>query len=196
MAVVIFDLTITTTVTLIKKLFLLLFSICLCSAAYAQIEVVQLQSKGFSATGFGAFLNLSLPVTQSDAIIAEGAFYYFKHDGNNIAIAPLLAGYRRLLNDPDYGFYVEPVLGYSFGATDIQKMDAADNYLFKHDGNELDQMVTGATAGLGFGYLFEPSGPVQFNISIRYEHTFVSGDPSLNVLALRISHSFSFGRRD
>jgi len=181
---------------LIKKLFSFVLFMGIYSATYAQIEVVQLQSKGFSATGFGAFLNFSFPITQNDAVVAEGAFYYFKHSGNNVAIAPVLAGYRRLLTGLDYGFYVEPVLGYSFGATDIQKTDAAGNYIFNPNGNEIDQKVTGATAGLGFGYLFEPSGPIQFNISIRYEHTFVSGDPSLNVLALRISHSFSFGRRD
>ena len=182
--------------SLIKKLFLFSFTMCIYLTTNAQVEVARLQSKGFSATGFGAFLNLSLPITENDAIIAEGAFYYFKHNDNNVAIAPLLVGYRHLLAGPDYGFYLEPVVGYSFGATDIQKTDGAGNFLFNPNGNEVDQKVTGATTGLGFGYLFEPSGPVQFNISIRYEHTFVSGDPSLNVLALRISHSFSFGRRD
>jgi len=181
---------------LIKKLLLFSFCTCIYLTANAQVEVARLQSKDFSATGFGAFLNFSFPVTQDDAVIAEGAFYYFKHNDNNVAIAPVLLGYRHLLTGPDYGFYLEPVLGYSFGATDIQKTDGAGNYLFKPDGNELGQKVTGATAGLGFGYLFEPSGRIQFNLSIRYEHTFVSGDPSLNVLALRLSHSFSFGRRD
>ena len=64
---------------LIKKLLLFSFCTCIYLTANAQVEVARLQSKDFSATGFGAFLNFSFPVTQDDAVIAEGAFYYFKH---------------------------------------------------------------------------------------------------------------------
>ena len=93
----------------------------------------------------------------------------------------------------DYGFYVEPVAGYTFGATDIQAVDANGTPLTNANGDQLDQKVAGPVGGLGFGYLFPQSGAIRFNISLRYEHTFVTGGyPSLNIIALRISHSFSF----
>ena len=56
-----------------KKLFLFAVFTCIYSATYSQIEVAQLQSKGISATGFGAFINVSVPITQNDAIIAGEA---------------------------------------------------------------------------------------------------------------------------
>ncbi len=96
----------------------------------------------------------------------------------------------------DSGFYVEPVAGYTFGATDIQVYDANGTPLYKSNGDEMDQKVSGPDAGLGFGYLFQESGPIRFNISLRYEHTFVNGDPATNVISLRLSHAFSFGGRN
>jgi hypothetical protein len=179
-----------------KKLFLLCIPVFFFTAAHAQIEVAHLQSKNFNATGFGGFLNFAIPLTDADAVTIEGGLYYFSNNGYHEAVAPVLVGYRHLFSDYDYGFYAEPFAGYSFGATDIQKLDANGNALYKPNGNELDQKVTGATAGLGFGYLFQQSGPIRFNIGLRYEHVFVSGDPVLNIFSLRISHSFSFGRRD
>lgn len=177
----------------IKKLFLLGIFITVYTAASAQIEVAHLTSKGFSATGFGGFLNLSVPVSDDNAVIVEGGVFVFSKDGYHEAVAPVLAGFRHMLTGTDNGFYVEPVAGYVFGGTDIQAVDANGNGLNKPDGSELDRKVTGPDAGLGFGYLFEPSGPITFNISLRYEHTFVTGiDPPLNIISLRISHSFSF----
>ena len=184
------------TITPIKKILLLAVAMFAFFAAQAQIEVAHLQSKGFTATGFGGFLNFAIPITDADAATVEGGFYYFSHDDFNVAVAPVILGYRHLFSDYDYGFYAEPFAGYSFGATDIQKLDANGGALYKPGGGELDQKVTGATAGLGFGYLFQQSGPIRFNIGLRYEHVFVSGDPVLSIFSLRISHSFSFGRRD
>ncbi|MCR8557763.1 hypothetical protein KXD93_08930 [Mucilaginibacter sp. BJC16-A38] len=178
---------------LIKKLFLSALFLCLFSVSYAQIEVAHLSSKNFSATGFGGFLNFSIPISQTDAAIVEGGVYVFSSGGYHEAVAPVLAGYRHLFSAyDDYGFYVEPVVGYTFGGTDIQAYKG-DTPLYKPNGDQLDQKVSGPDAGLGFGYLFQESGRIRFNISLRYEHAFVTGgDPSLNIIALRISHSFSF----
>ena len=184
----------TITKNLIKKLLLPAILVCLFSASHAQIEVAHLSSKDFSATGIGGFLNFAIPINETNAGIVEGAVYVFSNSGSHEAVAPVLVGYRHLLSTyDDFGFYVEPVAGYTFGATDIQAYSADGTPLTKPNGDEVDQKVAGPVAGLGFGYLFQQSGPIRFNISLRYEHTFVAGgDPSLNVIAIRISHSFSF----
>jgi hypothetical protein len=184
----------TVTIQLFKKLLLPAILVCLFSASQAQVEVAHLTSKGFNATGFGGFLNIAIPIDDSNAGIVEGAVYVFSSEGSHAAVAPAMIGYRHLLSDgADYGFYVEPVAGYTFGATDIQAYDANGTPLTNANGDELDQKVAGPVGGLGFGYLFPESGAIRFNISMRYEHTFVTGGyPSLNIIALRISHSFSF----
>ena len=178
----------------LKKLLLPAVLVCLFSVAHAQIEVAHISSKDFNATGFGGFLNFSIPIDETNAGIVEGGVYVFSSNGYHEAVAPVLLGYRHLFTDGnDYGFYVEPVAGYTFGATDIQAYDANGTPLTKANGDELDQKVAGPVGGLGIGYLFQQSGAIRFNISLRFEHTFVTGgDPSLNIIALRISHSFSF----
>jgi hypothetical protein len=138
--------------------------------ASAQIEVAHLQSKGFSATGFGGFLNFAIPITETDAATVEGGVYVFSDQGYHEAIAPVLVGWRHLLSDGDHGFYVEPVAGYTFGATDIQLYDANGDALYKANGDQLDQKIAGVATGASFGYLFEQSGRIRFNISLRYEH--------------------------
>jgi opacity protein-like surface antigen len=180
-------------IQLIKKLLLAAVLVCLFSAARAQVEVAHISSKDFNATGFGGFLNFAIPIDDANAAIVEGGVYVFSSDDSHEAVAPVLVGYRHLLTDGnDYGFYVEPVAGYTFGATDIQAYDG-NTPLYQANGDQLDQKVAGPVGGLGFGYLFQQSGPIRFNISLRYEHTFVTGGyPSLNIIALRISHSFSF----
>jgi len=178
---------------LIKKLLLCVIFLFVWAAASAQVEVARLQSKGFSATGFGGFLNFGIPITETDAAIVEGGVYVFTDQGYHEAIAPVLVGWRHLITGTDNGFYVEPVAGYTFGATDIQLYDTNGNALYKANGDQLDQKIAGIATGVGFGYLFEQSGPIRFNISLRYEHTFeFSGNPALNIIALRLSHSFSF----
>ena len=181
------------TMNLIKKLLLPALLVCVFSVSHAQIEVAHLSSKGFSATGFGGFLNVAIPIDDANAGIVEGAVYVFAHDGYHEAVAPALVGLRHLLSAyDDYGLYVEPVAGYTFGATDIQAY-SGNTPLYKPNGDQLDQKVSGPVTGLTFGYLFQESGPVRFNLSLRYEHTFVTGGfPALNIVALRISHSFSF----
>jgi hypothetical protein len=191
-----------------KKLFLFCLSFCLYSAAYAQIEVANLMTKtispngtgtlvsqNFSAIGFGGFLNLGFPVSETGAITTEGGIYYFAKNDNQIFMVPVLAGYRYIFTG-DYGWYVEPKFGYTFGSTDIQKYDAIGNPLNQTNGKPLNQKVTGMTTGIGFGYLFPVIGRLRLNIGLRYEHTFVTGDPSPSVLSLRISHTFAFGGKD
>ncbi len=177
---------------LIKKLFFVIVFLLIYCTASAQIEVAHLTSKNFSATGFGSFLNVSIPFDDANAGIIEGGVYVFSNGGYHEAVAPVLLGFRHLLSDTDYGFYVEPVAGYTFGGTDLQETDANGNAINEPDGTEINRKVAGFDTGLGFGYLFEQSGPIRFNISLRYEHSFVKNDPALNIIAIRISHSFSF----
>lgn len=160
---------------------------------HAQIEVAHLNSKSFSATGFGAFLNFAVPVSEYGSISAEAGFYYFKKDDNNVALVPLLLGYRHMLQEPDAGFYIEPNAGYNIGATDIQKRDEEGNLVYGIDGI-LERQVKGATTGLGVGYIFP--GSFSFNIGLRYQRVFVSDDPALNLFSLRLSHPLSFRRRE
>jgi hypothetical protein len=191
-----------------KKLLLFCLLFCLYSAVYAQIEVAHLMTKtispaadgrlvsrNFSAIGFGGFLNLGFPVSETGAVTTEGGIYYFAKDVHQIFMVPVLAGYRYILTG-DYGWYVEPKFGYTFGSTDIQKYDATGNPADQTNGKPLNQKVTGVTTGLGFGYLFPVIGRLRLNAGLRYEHTFVTGDPSPGVLSLRISHTFAFGGKD
>lgn len=165
------------------------------SLAHAQIEVAHLSSKGFSANGFGAFLNFTVPVAEYGAISAEGAFYYFKKGNDHLAMVPFLLGYRYMLQDPESGVYVEPNAGYNIGASDIQKYDENGNIMFDPaTGAILERQVKGFTAGLGAGYIF--SGTFALNLGLRYQRVFVPADPSLNLFSLRISYPLSFRRRE
>ncbi len=198
-----------------KKLFLFCLSFCLYLTVNAQIDVARLMTKtqlhnsagtaqtwqNISSTGFGSFLNFGFDLSQGDAITAEGGFYYFGYQGSSIYSAPCLISYRHLLTSSDYsnndhGFYIEPAAGYTFGDTDIQESDAGGHPLYLANGNPQNQKTAGPAAAVSFGYLFEPSGWIRFNIGLRFEHTFVQGDPATNVISLRISHAFSFGTRN
>lgn len=159
----------------------------------AQIEVAHLAFKGFSATGFGGFLNVAVPVTEGNSITAEAGFYSFKKDDDLTVIVPFLLGYRYTLNGSGTGLYIEPTAGYTIGGSDIQKTNQFNSPIVV-DGKFAEQKVVGVTSGIGTGYIFP--GSLAFNIGMRYQHVFVSKDPALNLFSLRISHSFSFGRRD
>jgi hypothetical protein len=178
----------------LKKTIILCLSFIVCSFSYAQLEIAHLSTKNFSAIGFGGFLNVSIPVSDASYITAEAGLYVFSHSEHNVALLPVLAGYRYTLNGTGTGLYVEPNAGYSFGGSDIQKYGPNGFPVYDANGNEVDQKVTGATAGLDFGYLFEPTGRIQFNISLRYEHVF--SEAGQNMFSLRIAHAFTFGRRE
>jgi outer membrane receptor protein involved in Fe transport len=193
-----------------KRFTLLIAGLCCCSASFAQIDVAILMMKtqlpgpnylqtwqNISAVGFGTFLNFGFALPQHDEITVEAGFHYFNYDDSPIYSAPCLISYRYLLNREDsYGFYVEPGAGYAFGSTDIQESQPGGQALYTASGSPVIQKVTGPATALTVGYLFQPSGWIRFNIGLRYDHTFVNGDPATNVISLRISHAFLFGRRD
>ncbi len=159
----------------------------------AQIEVGHLSTKNFSGIAFGGFFNVSVPISDADYVSGEAALYVASGSEKHIALLPLLASYRYTLDRTGTGWYVEPNAGWSFGASDIKKYDQYDNPIYVN-GKQAEQKVTGPTTGLGFGYLFEPSGIIQFNIGLRYEHVF--SEYGQNLFSLRISHAFTFGRRE
>jgi hypothetical protein len=171
-----------------KQFFILCFLSLSFSFCNAQIEVANATAKGFNAIGFGAFLNFSFPVLEeTNYITLEGGFQYFKNkEDDDLALIPVLIGYRYTLDQTGTGFYVEPDAGYSFGASTIPLRDKNGDILVD------EQKVQGLTAGIGFGYLFD-LGNIPFNLAIRYEHTF--SNCATNVIAFRISHSLHFGRR-
>ena len=179
-----------------KKLFVLSISLfLLVSSTYAQIEGAYLKSKEFSAFGFGASLNFSFPVTEYGAITADAAAYFFKDDIDQIVMIPLVLGYRYMLQDPEGGFYVEPNAGYNIGYTDIQK-EGPDGVLIYDPvtGTFEEQQAKGFTAGMTVGYGF--TGKIAFNVGLRYQHVFVSDDPSHNLFSLRFSHPLTFKKKE
>jgi hypothetical protein len=180
--------------TSLKKLLILAICVSASATLHAQLEVAQLFTKGQSTTGFGANLHVGFPVSKGNEISVEAGLYYFAPSQSHLIFVPFLAGYRHTLNGSGTGFYVEPFAGYSIGATDIQKVDANGNPLYNADGSEIDEKVSGATAGLGFGYIL-PNPKLPLNFGLRFEHVFVSGDPSPNILAFRISWSVLTARR-
>ena len=179
-----------------KKNFISLIALFfLLSSACAQIEVAHLRSKDFAANGFGGFLNFAFPVAEYGAVSAEMGFYYFKKSGDQVLMLPLLLGYRYMLQDPEEGFFVEPNAGYNIGFTDIQKEDENGQLIYDPvTGEYAEQKAKGITAGLGAGYVF--NGKLKFNLGLRYQRIFVSGDPSYNLFSFRISHPLSFRRRE
>jgi hypothetical protein len=180
---------------LLKKEFAVLYFLLASTiTTHAQIEVARVSVKNFKAIGFGGFLNFSLPVSEANYVTAEGGLQYFKNKADeDLALAPVLLGYRYTLSQTGSGLYVEPNAGYCFGASSIGKYNAAGSPIAEN-GQWAVEKVAGPVAGISVGYLFEPSGRIQFNIGLRYQHTFA--DASANVFAFRISHAFSFRRRE
>ncbi|HEY4289378.1 MAG TPA: hypothetical protein VGN00_19890 [Puia sp.] len=181
--------------TSLKKLFLFALLAFFSARLQAQIEVAHLMTKGMSSTGFGTFIHGAFPVGKGDDIGIEAGLYYFAPTESHLAFVPFLLSYRHSLDNSGTGFYLEPFGGYSIGATDIQQTDANGSPLYNSDGSEKDVKLSGATAGLGFGYII-PSPKVPINFGLRYEHIFVSGGgPSQSLIALRVSWSLLTGRR-
>jgi hypothetical protein len=180
--------------TSLKTLFLIAIAVSISTSLHAQLEVAQLFTKKQSTTGFGANLHVGFPVGKGDEISAEAGFYYFTPDQTHLVFVPLLAGYRHSFNHSGTGFYAEPFGGYSFGGTDIPKVDASGNPMYNSDGSAVYQKLSGATLGFGVGYIL-PNPRLPLNFGLRYEHIFVSGDLSPDILAFRISWSVLTGHR-
>ncbi len=180
---------------LYKKLVVLSFSFFIGASANAQIEVAGINTKHYSSFGFGGFLNFAIPVNDANAVTGEAGFYYFTHDGDEAALVPFLVGYRHFLDaSAGYGWYVEPYAGYSIGSTDEPKTGANGSIMYRN-GVEVDEGLYGINGGAAFGYIFD--GNARINLALRFLHVFTfKGDPSANMLSLRLSHSFHFGRRN
>jgi hypothetical protein len=177
-----------------KKLLLLSSALFLCGICYSQIEVARLNTKGYSALGFGGYLGFDIPVSESGAVTLGAGFYSFKKEEQRVAIAPFIAGFRKQLDGSATGLYIQPQAGYTLGGSDITKPDEYGNTLYDDEGNEVNQKVKGITAGIGAGYIF--SGNVPINLGLHYRRVFVADDPALNVLSLRLSYPLIFGRRE
>ena len=177
-----------------KKNFSILCILLLCSIyCAAQIEVVYAKAKDFSGVGFGAFLNFSIPVTEGNAVTLEVGLQNVGQIGDGLITLPVLAGYRYTFDQTGTGFYIEPNAGYNFGAADIPKYTENGAPIYEN-GEQVWWKIKGPMAGVGLGYLFEPTGKIQFNVALRYE--FILGEAKTQTLAFRISHAFTFGRRE
>ncbi|HXB91409.1 MAG TPA: hypothetical protein VNU72_03935 [Puia sp.] len=182
--------------TLQKQLGILCLCCILGGNLHAQIEGAHIFSKGQSATGLGVFIHGAGPINKADEVGGEVGVYYFAPPslGYHMASFPLLVTFQHTFNGNGTGWYIQPGAGYSFGETDIPVFDANGIQLYNSDGTPKDQKISGPTAALGFGYLI-PSVKCPLNIGLRYEHIFVSGFPSQNMIGLRVSWSLSLARR-
>ena len=178
-----------------KRFALSLVLILIYAASDAQIEVDHITLKEFKSTGFGAFLNFSLPVSDADYVTLEAGLHYFvdKYD-EDLGMIPVLAGYRFTIDRSGTGFYIEPNAGYVYGSSTIEQYNSLGQEVIDENGNRAYEKVSGATAGANIGYLFKPGNHIQFNVALRFEHSF--GDFPTNMIGLRIAHAFTFGRRN
>lgn len=168
-----------------QKLLVFSLFIVLCTTAKAQLEVDRFSFSGYHAIGVGAFFNFAVPVTKIAYFTGDVDLNYYAD--NDVLTIPLLAGFRIMLNSKSTGFYLEPNAGYTLGTSDIYETDANGNFITNGNGY-VHQKLSGASAGLAFGYIFQ-----QANLGIRYEHIFASIGEDL--ISLRISHNFTFGKR-
>ena len=165
------------------KYFLFAVSIFLSLGSVAQLQALKLVGKNSSdySLGFGGFLKFSLPVSDASDLTFEGGANVFsdKNDPSyGWALVPVKLGYRYTLNQTGTGFYLEPQGGYNVYGID-------DN----------DNKFTGFILAAQTGYLFEPTGRIQFDVGLLFETAFHDGG-NVNYVALRITHNFSFRRRE
>jgi hypothetical protein len=150
---------------------------------HAQIDVSKIIGKNTSSysLGFGGFLRFAYPVSDaSDVTLEAGANIFHVKDNPSYgwALIPVKAGYRYTLNGTGTGLYIEPLAGYN-----VYGIDPDDN------------KFTGLILAGEAGYLFQPGGRIQFDLGLLFESAFHK-DGNLNYLSLRLSHNFSFRRRD
>jgi len=168
----------------ITFLCLFLFSF---SQINAQIEAAVLLGNKYphSSFGFGAFLNVGIPVSDAGYGTIEAAADFFLDWSSGgeygIALVPVMVGYKHTLNGTGLGWYVQPQAGYNI-------VGAISN-------DYVDEKIHGFAWAGTFGYLFNPGNRIQFDIGLRYESVLYKGG-SINFVALRIAHSFLIGRRD
>ncbi len=167
------------------KHFLFILPFFFCTYANAQVEVVHLSSKDYSANGFGGFFNIGIPVSEGNSMTIEAGAMIFQRDIGNLVVIPFLLGYRYTLDGTGTGVYVEPMAGYSIGASDVQKYSEVGSPLSDGEGGWMEKKVKGITGGISTGYILRGAFPL--NIALRYQHVFVAQDVPLNTYALRLS---------
>lgn len=164
--------------------------------SYSQIEGAYVDTKEFKAFGFGAHLNFKFPVTEASYLTTEAGFYLFRKDGDMLGMIPLLLGYQRTLDGSGTGLFVEPLAGYTFGGSDVQRHDENGAPIPDPSGNGewMQQQAQGLTAGLATGYIFPGNTPVTFGL--RYQRVFVQNDPGVNLVSLRLTWPLFGGRKE
>jgi hypothetical protein len=179
-----------------KNLFLIGAFLLTAFCANAQLEGAYVDVRNFKAFGFGGHLNFKFPITEGASLTTEGGIYIFKFQDRNAVILPVLLGYQYSLNGSGTGFFVEPLVGYSFGGTDWDREDEDGNTIYEVNNGIAtteNQKVKGLTAGLATGYIFNGRTPV--TVGLRYDRVFVAKDPSVNLFALRITWPLFGGRK-
>ena len=180
------------------KAFFLGFSLVFVFSVNAQLEGAYINLKTFKAIGYGGHLNFKFPISEGGYLTTEGGFYLFKKNESNVAVAPVLLGYQHTLDRSGTGFFVEPLAGYTFGGTDITKVDEEGNdvTVVNRDGvgEYVNQSVKGITGGLAAGYIF--SGNTPLLVGLRYERVFVSNDPGVNLVGVRITWPLFGGKSE
>lgn len=175
-----------------KKLipiFLLFFVV----KANAQIEILTVVNKKPDSkylVGIGAMLKVAYPVSEADDVSLEIGLKYIPEieypEAYGIAYVPIKAGYRFTFDRSGSGFYAEPQAGYSvYGARSYQD----------ESGIDVDETIKGPVAGVSLGYLFQSERIIQFDLSLRYETVFYK-QSSIHTVGIRLSHNFSFRKRD
>ena len=184
-----------------KQKLLLAAGFLLFGAANAQVEGAYMHTKNFKGFGFGGHLNFKFPVTDAASLTAEAGIYILKQpeqpvqDEANVALVPILLGYQYTVDGSGTGFFVEPLAGYTYGATDIYKYDEnGDRQWDMARGRYVNQSAKGLTAGLAAGYITRGHMPITFGL--RYERVFVAADPGINIVASRVQWPLFGGRRD
>jgi hypothetical protein len=171
-----------------RKVTFLCLLVFVVSQTHAQLEVATMlgKYKAHHSFGYGAFLNFGKQVTDAGYATIEIAVTIFPEVGSGgqdgIIVIPAFVGYKHTLNGSGLGLYIQPQIGYNIAG-------AISNIY-------VDETFHGGFAWAGtLGYLFPPGNKIQFDIGLKYESILHSGG-SINFLALRIAHSFIFGRRD
>ena len=170
-----------------KKISLFTLVLLFAKYSYTQIEVVRIVGKNSSEynIGFGAALKFGYPVSEAAYATLEGGIVFaplkYSDFTQGIALIPVKLGYRYTLDGSGTGFYVEPQVGYNVHG-------ALSNDI-------VDKNISGFEWAACTGYLFQPGGKIQFDIGLRYETTYYNGG-SASFVGLRLSHNFSFGRRN
>jgi hypothetical protein len=157
------------------------------SRADAQTEIAHLFINGYVPVSSGAFLDLGIPVTCDNLLMIEPSLEYFMKGGDYAFVWPMLVGVRHMIKRRDHGLYVEPLVGYMFGSTNIPKTTSSGIPLTDANGDTLQQKGNGLTAGCGLGYSFPPG--FAYTMELRYEHTFLEGHPQLDILSFRLSYT-------